>query len=161
MVFAVNPPADPDPRSFNAFKNLAMGASGTTAETGAFTTPPPQQWQTATATLSSASSVWTTTYTSYDGTPRQYFSTNYNTNFPDFGYPAPTFAPQPIDHKITVGANGQLSYNPPNITAAIGDTVTFEFHPKNHTVTQSSFNDPCRPLADTSTSGRVGFDSQL
>ena len=30
---------------------------------------------------------------------------------------------------------------------------------KNHTVTQSSFNAPCRSLTSTSTSGQVGFDS--
>jgi hypothetical protein len=31
-------------------------------------------------------------------------------------------------------------------SAAIGDTVSFKFHPKNHTVTQSSFDAPCTPL---------------
>ncbi|KAH9985428.1 hypothetical protein BJV74DRAFT_717998, partial [Russula compacta] len=36
--------------------------------------------------------------------------------------------------------------------AAIGDTVLFVFHPKNHSVTQSSFAEPCTPLAG-------GFDS--
>lgn len=30
---------------------------------------------------------------------------------------------------------------------------------KNHTVTQSSFNAPCRSLTSTSTSGQIGFDS--
>jgi plastocyanin len=89
------------------------------------------------------------------------FSRPISSTPPDSKYTAPTLAPQPVDHKITVGANGQLAYNPPNITAAIGDTVTFEFHPKNHTVTQSSFNDPCRPLADTSKTGQEGFDSLL
>ncbi|KAJ7041774.1 hypothetical protein C8F04DRAFT_1299306 [Mycena alexandri] len=34
-----------------------------------------------------------------------------------------------------------------------------EFHPKNHTVTQSSFLHPCEPLAETSTTGEVGFKS--
>ncbi|KAJ7915725.1 hypothetical protein B0H13DRAFT_1871846 [Mycena leptocephala] len=34
-----------------------------------------------------------------------------------------------------------------------------EFHPKNHTVTQSSFLDPCKALAETSTTGQVGFKS--
>jgi hypothetical protein len=33
-------------------------------------------------------------------------------------------------------------------SAAIGDTVSFKFHPKNHTVTQSSFDAPCTPLYD-------------
>ncbi|KAN0108991.1 hypothetical protein V8E52_009774 [Russula decolorans] len=37
-------------------------------------------------------------------------------------------------------------------SATPGDTVSFKFHPKNHTVTQSSFDAPCTPLyggADT------------
>jgi plastocyanin len=74
---------------------------------------------------------------------------------------APTFAPQPAEHKIIVGADGLFAYNPSNISAAIGDTVTFEFRPKNHTVTQSSFSNPCQPLADTSLTGAVGFKSGL
>jgi len=31
-------------------------------------------------------------------------------------------------------------------SATPGDTVSFKFHPKNHTVTQSSFDAPCTPL---------------
>jgi hypothetical protein len=31
-------------------------------------------------------------------------------------------------------------------SASPGDTVSFKFHPKNHTVTQSSFEAPCTPL---------------
>jgi plastocyanin len=72
---------------------------------------------------------------------------------------APTPAAQPVNHMITVGDNGELAYSPANITASIGDTVTFQFNPKNHTVTQSSFLNPCRPLADTS--AQAGFDSGL
>lgn len=75
--------------------------------------------------------------------------------------PAPTMAAQPIDHKIVVGADGLFAYNPANISASIGDTVTFEFRPKNHTVTQSSFSNPCQPLADTSLAGVIGFKSGL
>lgn len=75
---------------------------------------------------------------------------------------APTPTSQPIDHKISVGAGG-LVFSPSNISASIGDTVTFEFEtPKtNHTATQSSFSHPCQPLADTSTTGQVGFDAGL
>jgi hypothetical protein len=39
----------------------------------------------------------------------------------------------PMDHQIVVGPNGQLLYDPSNITANIGDTVTFSFRQKNHT----------------------------
>jgi len=62
------------------------------------------------------------------------------------------------DHRIIVGGSG-LTFEPANITAQPGDTVTFEFHQKNHTATQSSFGAPCQALASTSTSGQVGFDS--
>ncbi|KAI0280527.1 hypothetical protein BGY98DRAFT_963855 [Russula aff. rugulosa BPL654] len=47
---------------------------------------------------------------------------------------------------VTVGEGG-LIYNPPSINAAPGDTVSFTFFPKNHTVTQSSFTAPCEPLS--------------
>jgi len=46
-------------------------------------------------------------------------------------------------HWVQVGPDGRLEYDPPYIHAAIGDTVTFQFKPKNHTVTQSSFENPC------------------
>ena len=65
------------------------------------------------------------------------------------------------DHKIIVGGTGILAFQPANITAQPGDTITFEFHQKNHTATQSSFAAPCQMLASTSTSGQVGFDSGL
>ena len=41
------------------------------------------------------------------------------------------------------------------------DTVTFQFRQTNHTVTQSTFAEPCVSLTETSTSGEVGFDSGL
>ncbi|KAI0059104.1 hypothetical protein BV25DRAFT_1861017 [Artomyces pyxidatus] len=63
------------------------------------------------------------------------------------------------DHKIIVGGTGILAFQPANITAQPGDTITFEFHQKNHTATQSSFAAPCQQLAQTSTSGQVGFNS--
>jgi len=53
--------------------------------------------------------------------------------------------------------SGVLAFNPPNITAQAGDTITFEFHQKNHTVTASSFDAPCRDLQ--SSTGTNGFDS--
>ncbi|KAK0472177.1 Cupredoxin [Armillaria novae-zelandiae] len=144
MVFAVNPGAEGSSNSFSAFKALAISSNGTTSSSSAsstYSTPPTPSWTTVTATVTSETSVWQTIYTSYDGTP------------------SPTFAPQPVDHKIVVGIDGKLEYSPANISASIGDTVTFEFHPNNHTVTQSSFQHPCQPLAETSTSGQIGFSS--
>jgi plastocyanin len=70
-----------------------------------------------------------------------------------------TTVPTSRDHKIVVGGPGVLAFNPPNITAQVGDTITFEFHQKNHTVTASSFEVPCRDLR--SSTGQSGFDSGL
>ncbi|KAK5442017.1 hypothetical protein LTS15_011064 [Exophiala xenobiotica] len=49
-------------------------------------------------------------------------------------------------------ANGSLKYFPNNIEAPIGSIVQFQFHPKNHTVSESSFAEPCKPLASNLTS---------
>ncbi|TCD66474.1 hypothetical protein EIP91_001354 [Steccherinum ochraceum] len=57
---------------------------------------------------------------------------------------------------IDVGAGGNFIFKPANVTAANGTLVTF-FFPDGaipHSVTQSSFADPCTPLAS-------GFDSGL
>ncbi|KAJ6520807.1 hypothetical protein DFH09DRAFT_1048263 [Mycena vulgaris] len=143
MVFSINA-VESGPNNFGAFKKLAMSSGdGLSASAPAitakpYTTPPAQSWAKATATMTHGTSTWTTVYTSYVGTPY------------------PTYAPSPVKHIIKVGANG-LNYTQPNITAAIGDIVIFEFHPKNHTVTQSSFLNPCKPLA--STTGQAGFKS--
>jgi len=61
-----------------------------------------------------------------------------------------TVCAQGVQHQILVGANGTLTYSPPNITAAIGDTVQFVFQTKNHTMTQSTFADPCTEFTNTS-----------
>jgi plastocyanin len=73
--------------------------------------------------------------------------------------PTSSVVPSSTDHKVVVGGTGVLAFNPPNLTAKVGDTITFEFHQKNHTVTASSFAAPCRDLL--STSGQAGFDSGL
>jgi len=46
-------------------------------------------------------------------------------------------------HDVQVGADGQLAFSPEAISAQPGDQVVFHFNPKNHTVTQSSFANPC------------------
>jgi plastocyanin len=74
---------------------------------------------------------------------------------------------------VLVGANNQLTFSPSNITANVGDTVTFQFESKNHvreichplslctnlnssqSVTQSSFASPCTPLTPGVDSGFV------
>jgi plastocyanin len=55
---------------------------------------------------------------------------------------------------VLVGDTG-LEFNPTNVAAAVGDTVRFEFRSKNHTVTQSTFADPCTLM----TTPKQGIDS--
>lgn len=51
-------------------------------------------------------------------------------------------------HVVKVGnSNGTLAYSPNSIKAAVGDMVQFQFAPNNHTVTQSTFDQPCQPIA--------------
>lgn len=132
MVFAVNPG-----NQFAAFQAAAEGnttaTASTSAATGAVTV-------TATVTVNNGGQTLTTTYGSYPGSAQPTSSTSQ-------------------DHKIVVGGNGIIAFNPPNITAQPGDTITFQFEQKNHTVTQSNFAQPCRQLAQTSTTGQIGFNS--
>jgi plastocyanin len=65
-----------------------------------------------------------------------------------------------VIHRIFAGsttANGGLHFEPENVVAEIGDLVEFHFLPKNHTVTQSSFDKPCEPLGGA-TSVFSGFN---
>jgi hypothetical protein len=52
----------------------------------------------------------------------------------------------------------QLVFTPEQVKAKVGDRVLFEFHPKNHTVTQSSFAEPCTRQRNTATN-ELGVDS--
>jgi len=63
-----------------------------------------------------------------------------------------------VDHKVVVGGTAGLVYTPNQIVAAVGDTVSFEFQSKNHTVTQSAFATPCNMLVNA-TSNQMGFNS--
>ncbi|KAF9228729.1 Cupredoxin, partial [Gyrodon lividus] len=136
MVFAINPG-----NQFTAFQAAAMGGSTTTSSPPTTATAPTGASAiTVTATLSvNGGGTATTTYGSYPGSA------------------APTSA-MSTDHKVVVGGSS-LTFVPSNITAQVGDTVTFQFMQKNHTATQSTFANPCRDLTSTSTSGQVGFDS--
>lgn len=49
------------------------------------------------------------------------------------------------DFTVSVGKNGTLAFEPNVIQAAQGDTVTFKFWPKNHSIAQGPFNAPCTP----------------
>ncbi|KIO32491.1 hypothetical protein M407DRAFT_66675 [Tulasnella calospora MUT 4182] len=61
-------------------------------------------------------------------------------------------------HNVVVGASG-LTFSPNQVTAAVGDIVTFEFHPKNHTLTQSTFATPCAAMAGGVDSGYMPVDA--
>lgn len=51
-----------------------------------------------------------------------------------------------IVHVVQVGSNGSLTFSPNNVIAAVGDLVQFQFNPKNHSVVQSTFANPCIPI---------------
>jgi len=55
-------------------------------------------------------------------------------------------------HVVTVSSskNSTLTYTPNNVTAAVGDMIQFQFGVGNHTVTQSAFDTPCKPVSETS-----------
>ncbi|KAL1749059.1 Cupredoxin [Schizophyllum fasciatum] len=153
MVFAVNCPAD-GPNSFTNFKNAALafgasleaGAAATSAAasattyTAAFnasiTLPPAVAPSVVTETVTVEQSTWTTTYSSYYGSPK-----------------ATPVSLQGAVHKVVVGANGTLAFDPPFVAAAPRDTIVFEFQSKNHSVVQSSFDNPCSKLAKDDVSG--------
>ncbi|KAF2732834.1 hypothetical protein EJ04DRAFT_565699 [Polyplosphaeria fusca] len=63
---------------------------------------------------------------------------------------APSTTPSTgVIHRIFAGSttdNGGLHFEPQNVVAEIGDLIEFHFLPKNHTVVQSSFDEPCKPL---------------
>ncbi|KAI0060888.1 hypothetical protein BV25DRAFT_912006 [Artomyces pyxidatus] len=79
--------------------------------------------------------------------------------------PAVPSAPPSTSSQINVDVapGGQLMFSPNNITAPNGTLVTFFFpamNPTQHSVTQSSFADPCTYLAAANGSSG-GFDSGL
>jgi len=48
---------------------------------------------------------------------------------------------------VDVGSDGALAFNNNSITAAVGDTVSFQFQSGNHSVTQSTFANPCTRMS--------------
>jgi plastocyanin len=150
MVFAINCGADGTPNSFTNFKKSALAVGDTlkagagssaaasstwTAAYGTETVPPPPTPSDVTQTITLESSTWVTSYSSYPNSPA----------------PTPAALAGTV-HKVYVGGPGKLIYDPPHIAAQPRDIIMFEFRQKNHTVTQSSFPDPCRM-------SNGGFDS--
>jgi plastocyanin len=68
------------------------------------------------------------------------------------GFASTAFSAAPqtgVIHRIFAGsktANNGLHFEPENVVADIGDIVEVHFLPKNHTMTQASFDKPCEPL---------------
>ncbi|KAK4213603.1 hypothetical protein QBC37DRAFT_285569 [Rhypophila decipiens] len=60
-------------------------------------------------------------------------------------------------HVVKVGVNNSLTYEPSDLTAAVGDMVQFQFFSGNHTATQSTFDKPCSPISQNS--NITGFHS--
>lgn len=61
-----------------------------------------------------------------------------------------------VTHSVVAGLGG-LRFDPDNVVAQVGDVVEWHYLPKNHSVAQSSFGEPCQPLAD-GTSFFSGFN---
>jgi plastocyanin len=62
-----------------------------------------------------------------------------------YGAATSTVAATGVTHSVVAGLGG-LKFEPNNVVAEVGDIVEFHFLPKNHSVAQSSFADPCMPL---------------
>lgn len=140
MVFAINPG-----NKFAAFQSAAMGGSPSNSTgTSSVSTPPASS----SASLPSVITVTQTVTQPAGGTPT---GTSQSSSASS---PAPSNS-MSTDHKVVVGGPS-LTFQPANITAQAGDTITFQFMQKNHTVTQSSFANPCSPLSSSTGSG---FDS--
>lgn len=58
---------------------------------------------------------------------------------------------------VLVGQGGNV-FSPNKVTANVGDTIQFQFMGGNHTVTQSTFDNPCVPISMSDPSV-VGFHS--
>jgi len=56
---------------------------------------------------------------------------------------APVLSASAANILVQVGAGGLLAFSPPNVTANVGDVIAFQFQGKNHSVTQSTFANPC------------------
>ncbi|KAG8876031.1 hypothetical protein FRB98_007503 [Tulasnella sp. 332] len=56
-------------------------------------------------------------------------------------------------HNVFVGGPNGLVFTPNNIVCNVGDTVLFTFGTKNHTMTQSTFANPCTPIGGGAFSG--------
>ncbi|EER26916.1 hypothetical protein D8B26_005523 [Coccidioides posadasii str. Silveira] len=62
-------------------------------------------------------------------------------------------------HVVQVSDNeGALKFYPDDLQVELGEMVQFQFHPKNHSIVQSTFDRPCEPMS-RSTPGMAGIRS--
>lgn len=75
--------------------------------------------------------------------------------------PSPTNTPAEAKvHLVKVGAGG-FKFEPAELTdVAVGDIVSFEFYPPDHSVARADFNSPCMPYEYTGRD-RKGFFSKV
>ncbi|ORY69613.1 uncharacterized protein BCR38DRAFT_334393 [Pseudomassariella vexata] len=73
-------------------------------------------------------------------------------------HPSRTVSLTGVTHSVVAGLAG-LRFDPENVVASAGDIIEWHFLPKNHSIAQSSFAEPCQPLANSpSTSFFSGFN---
>ncbi|POS69597.1 hypothetical protein DHEL01_v212012 [Diaporthe helianthi] len=62
-----------------------------------------------------------------------------------------------VTHSVVAGRGGALLFDPENVVAEIGDMIEWHFLPRNHSVAQSSFAQPCVPDASLAQPFFSGF----
>lgn len=60
--------------------------------------------------------------------------------------PSRTLFQTGVTHTVVAGRGGALVFDPENVVAEVGDVIEWHFLPRNHSVAQSSFGEPCVPL---------------
>ena len=63
-----------------------------------------------------------------------------------------------VVHTITVGNLNANVFSPNVVQANVGDIVSFQFYPANHSVAKSQYGYPCIPYEDVGP-GRTGWFS--
>ncbi|EMD41753.1 hypothetical protein CERSUDRAFT_110329 [Gelatoporia subvermispora B] len=150
MVFAVNCGADGSTNSFTAFQQAAL-AEGAALQAAASSS----------AAAAGAAPTAASGYGGYGGsgsaaTPASSADSAASTSAASS---TDTQSAAPAVHTVVVGgSDGELTFSPSEVAAQPQDIITFEFHQKNHTATQSSFADPCHIMTD-STGAVNGLDS--
>ena len=73
----------------------------------------------------------------------------------------PAAAPSTRNFNVLVGGVNGLQYSPNQVEALPGDTISFVFGTRNHTLTQSTFADPCKAMDGGANSGFLTSSNDL